>query len=109
MDIFVLTSIREGLPVSLIEAMAARRPVVASNIGSVRDLVGHGQNGLVVPARDAAAFAAAIGQLIDSPELRRKLGDAGRQTVEASFSLPAVIRAYENLYRSAVMKIHVRN
>ena len=109
MDIFVLTSIREGLPISLIEAMAARRPVVSSDIGSVRDLVQDSINGLVVAARDTAAFTAAVERLIQSPELCRTLADAGRRTVEASFSLPAVIRAYENLYRTAVMKTHVRH
>jgi glycosyltransferase involved in cell wall biosynthesis len=109
MDVFVLTSIREGLPISLIEAMAARRPVVASNIGSVRDLVQDGDNGLVVPARDTGAFSGAVERLIQSPELRQTLAEAGRRTVEASFSLPAVIKAYENLYRSSMKKTHVWN
>ena len=109
MDVFVLPSIREGLPISLIEAMAARTPVVASNIGSVNDLVRDGENGFVVPARDGAAFAHAIQRLLESTELRARFANAGRATVEASFSLRAAVRAYENLYRTAVMKTHVRN
>jgi glycosyltransferase involved in cell wall biosynthesis len=109
MDVFVLTSIREGLPISLIEAMAARRPVIASDIGSVNDLVRNGENGLVVQAGNAAGFAGAVERLIGSPELCERLGQAGRRTVEASYSLAAVIRTYEELYRSAAVKAHVRN
>ena len=108
-DIFALTSIREGLPISLIEAMAARCPVIASDIGSVRDLVKDGENGVVVAARNAAGFSDAVERLIGAPDLRRTLADAGRRTVEQSFSLAAVIRSYEDLYRSAVMKTYVRN
>jgi glycosyltransferase involved in cell wall biosynthesis len=109
MDIFVLTSVREGLPISLIEAMAARRPVVASNIGSIRDLVQEDRTGLLAPAQDTAAFAAAIERLMRAPDLRQRLVEAGRDSVEASFSLPAVIGAYETLYRNAAGKRHVRH
>ena len=107
MDIFVLTSIREGLPISLIEAMAARRPVVASNVGSVTDLVRDGCSGLVVTAGDTNAFIGAVESLVSSPELRQRMGNAGRETVEASYSLSAIVREYEELYRTAVSKRHV--
>ena len=109
MDIFVLSSIREGLPISLIEAMAARKPVVSSDIGSVKDLVKNGQNGILVPPGDATAFGVVLERLIESSELRERLGEAGRCTVEASFSLPAMIQTYESLYCSALRKTHVRN
>jgi L-malate glycosyltransferase len=109
MDIFVLSSIREGLPISLIEAMAARRPVVASDIGSIKDLVRDGQNGFLVPPGDTVAFGGVIRRLIASSELRERLGEAGRCIVEASFSLSAMIREYEDLYQSALRKTYVRN
>jgi glycosyltransferase involved in cell wall biosynthesis len=109
MDVFVLPSIREGLPISLIEAMAARRPVVASSIGSVNDLVTDGQNGFVAPPDRPAAFTDAIRKLLDAPDLRRRLADAGRQNVESSYSLASVVRAYEHLYRSSMKMSHVRN
>jgi glycosyltransferase involved in cell wall biosynthesis len=108
MDVFVLTSVREGLPVSLIEAMAARRPVVSSDVGSVRDLVRNGENGFIVPPRQPAAFVDCIERLVRYPELRTRLGEEGRRTAETTFSLPAVVRAYEDLYRSAADH-HVRN
>lgn len=109
MDVFVLSSIREGLPISLIEAMAARRPVVSSDIGSVKDLVQDGQNGILVSPRDAAAFGKVLQRLVETAELRERLGEAGRRTVEASFSLPVMIRTYEGLYQAALGKRDVRN
>jgi len=109
MDIFVLSSIREGLPISLIEAMAARKPVVASNIGSIKNLVQDGQNGFLVPSGDASAFGKVLHRLIETSELRERIGEAGRRTAEASFSLSETIRAYEELYRSASRKPHVWN
>ncbi len=109
MDVFLLTSIREGLPVSLIEAMAARRPVVASSIGSVRDLISDGKTGLLVAPGNVDGFRAAIERLIDDSSLRQNFVERARATIEASFSLPAVISAYETLYRSAKMNRHVRN
>jgi glycosyltransferase involved in cell wall biosynthesis len=109
MDAFILPSIREGLPISLIEAMAARRAVVASDVGGVSDLVRDGEHGFVVAARDTAGFVAALQRLKACPELRKRFGHAGRSTVEASFSLSAMLRAYEELYMSAVTKSHVWN
>ena len=109
MDVFVLPSIREGLPISLIEAMAARRPVVASSIGSVTGLVQDGDNGFVAQPRDTVAFTHAIKRLLDAPDLRLRLAEAGRRTVEDSYSLASVIRAYEDLYTSSMKNTHVRN
>jgi glycosyltransferase involved in cell wall biosynthesis len=109
MDVFVLPSIREGLPISLIEAMAARRPVVASSIGSVNDLVRDGDNGFVAQPRDAAAFTSAIKRLLAAPDLRARMAAAGRRTVEDSYSLSSVIRAYEDLYSSSMKSPHVRH
>lgn len=109
MDVFVLTSIREGLPIALIEAMAAGLPVIASDVGSIGDLVKDGQNGLLVPARDVAGFVGAMERLIACPSLRTQLGGAGRRTVEGSFSLSATTRAYEAMYESAAKRAHVRD
>jgi L-malate glycosyltransferase len=109
LDLFVLTSVREGLPISVIEAQAAGRPVVVSHIGSIRDLVRDGEQGLTVAPGDAEGFAAAMRRLIESPALRAEMGGAGRRQVERSFSLFSVVHAYENLYRTAAMKHHVRH
>lgn len=100
-DIFVLPSIREGLPVSLIEAMAASRPVVASDVGSVKDLITDDHCGFVVPPRDPAALDAALGRLAADASLRERLGAAGRRTAESRYSLAAIVKQYEALYSAA--------
>jgi N,N'-diacetylbacillosaminyl-diphospho-undecaprenol alpha-1,3-N-acetylgalactosaminyltransferase len=83
-DIVVLpTYYREGVPRILLEAMAMKRAVVASDSVGCREVVRHEVNGLLVPPRDAAALAEAIGRLADSPDLRAQYGDYSRRWVEA--------------------------
>lgn len=86
-DIFVLPSFAEGLPVVLMEALAARCAVVATRIAGIPELVRHGETGLLVPPGEAAALAEAVAQLLDDPALRARLAEAGRATVEAEFDL----------------------
>lgn len=85
-DAFCLPSFAEGVPVSLMEAMASRLPVVTTTIAGVPELVEHGVNGLLVPPGRADALADALEQLAGDPELRRRFGDAGRATVERRYS-----------------------
>ena len=77
-DVFVLASRSEGLPLSVVEAMAAGLPVVASDVGGLRELVRDGETGMLVPSRDPAALADALQPLLADRELRRRLGSAGR-------------------------------
>jgi len=99
-DIFVLPSHQEGFSNALLEAMAARLPVVATAVGGNRDAIVDNETGLLVPPRDPRALAAAILSLADNPDLRRSFGDAGRRRVEQHFSLPACVDRYERLYRA---------
>ena len=78
---------REGIPVVLMEAMAMRRPVVASRLSGIPELVEDGRSGLLVPPGDADAVAEALLRLARDARLRRELGLAGRRRVEAAFSL----------------------
>lgn len=98
LDLFVLPSLWEGLPVSVLEAMAAGRPVVATRVGGVPEAVEHGVTGLLVPPRDPRALAAAIIRLLEDAELRRSMGRAGRERVEQQFSIAATVRRTEALY-----------
>jgi glycosyltransferase involved in cell wall biosynthesis len=85
MDIYVLASHREGFPRSAMEATAMGVPVVATDIRGCRQVVDQGITGLLVPARDATALAAAIRSLAADPELRTRLGTAGRAKATREF------------------------
>jgi glycosyltransferase involved in cell wall biosynthesis len=97
-DIFALASASEGMPLSVLEAMAAGLPVVASAVGGVPEAVVDGETGFLVPAGDVAAFASALGRLVESPDLRRRMGAAGRARVERAFDLEECRRAHVDLY-----------
>lgn len=86
-DVFVLPSFFEGIPVSLMEAMASGVPVVASHLPGIAELVDEGRSGHLVPAGDSAGLAARLVELLTDPELRSCMGAAGRATVAAEFSL----------------------
>jgi glycosyltransferase involved in cell wall biosynthesis len=81
---------REGFGVACLEAMSHGRPVVATGVGGLRDLVVDGETGIVVPARDPAALRAALERLLGDAELRRRLGAAGRERARTRFSWDAV-------------------
>lgn len=92
---------REGLPKSLIEAAAAGRPIVTSDVTGCRDVVRDGDNGLLVPARDAEALAGALRRLIDDPAQRQRMGARGREIAEEAFGLNGVIDRTLRVYREA--------
>jgi glycosyltransferase involved in cell wall biosynthesis len=97
-DVFVLSSRSEGLPVSVLEAMAAELPVVASRVGGLAELVDDGATGILVPPGDEPALAQALERLVEDRELRQRFGAAGRARVESSFDLSAFRRAHLELY-----------
>ncbi|MBL9162701.1 MAG: glycosyltransferase [Planctomycetaceae bacterium] len=96
-DVVALTSHNEASPVSILEALACGVPVVASDVGSVRETVVDGETGRLFPAGDQAAFVDATVALLQSPAERRRLGAEGRRRVVARWSLDAMVRGYEQL------------
>ena len=99
-DVAVLPSIkREGLPRSIIEAMAYKTPPIVTDIGGSPELVVDGISGLVVPARDTSAIAGAIRRLYDDPELRNRVGAAARERIRTHFRIEDTIERTEALYR----------
>lgn len=98
-DVFVLPSFAEGVPVSLMEAMAMSRPVVATNVGGVTELVLNGVNGIVVAPGDAIALEAAISELADDADRRARLGRMGSATVRADFDSLTEARRLVTLFR----------
>jgi glycosyltransferase involved in cell wall biosynthesis len=98
MDAFALSSLREGLPNVLLEAMALETPVVATCIAGVPRLVRDGENGLLVEPGAAEPLAAALARLLADPALRGRLGRAGLRTVEADYSFAARMNKVRALY-----------
>jgi glycosyltransferase involved in cell wall biosynthesis len=100
-EVFVLPSLNEGMGRVLVEAMAAGRPIVASRVGGIPDLVHHGENGLLVPPRDDEALAESISLLLSNPALAARMGARGRTRCHA-FGLPAMVAALDALYREVL-------
>lgn len=108
-DVFALPSRFEGFPLAMLEALLARAAVVATDVGSVAEAVHDGETGLLVPAEDPAALAAATRRLLGDDDLRRRLGEEGRRLVLDRFTADHMTRAFESLYedllRSAARRI----
>ncbi len=101
-DLFAMPSLWEGLSLAMLEAMAAGLPVVATDVGGARDVLGDNQRGLLVPPHDAAALESAIGKLIDAPNIAARLAAAGREQVNANYSVAALAHQLAGLYRAAI-------
>ncbi len=101
-SIVCLPSYREGLPKVLLEAMACGKPCITTEAPGCRDAVRDGDNGLLVPVKDANALATAIARLLDDPELRRHMGERGRQRAVEEFSQERVIEATLSVYREVL-------
>ena len=97
-DAFVLPSLEEGMSLSLLEAMAAGLPVVATDIPGNRQLITPGQHGLLVPAENPVALADSLNQLLSNPSLSASLGTSARQLITASYSLPHSIQSHLDLF-----------
>ena len=100
LDLVVLSSLNEGTPVSVIEAMAAALPVVATSVGGVPDLVADGKTGLLVPPKDARTLSAAMETLLNDADRRREMGHLGREAVYPMYSDTALIDRMDRLYSS---------
>ena len=106
-DVFALASRSEGMPVSVLEAMAAGLPVVATAVGGIPELVVDGETGLLVPASDEGALAEALRRVLGDADLRRRLGATGRRRVEEEFDLPRFRQAHVELYERELARTGV--
>ncbi len=87
------------MPVTLLEAMAAARPVVITSVGAIPTVVEDGVSGLLIPPRDLDALVSALRKLADDPALRARMGEAGNRRVDPAYSVASALQAYEELYR----------
>ncbi|MBI2902066.1 MAG: GT4 family glycosyltransferase PelF [Candidatus Methylomirabilis oxyfera] len=102
LNLVALSSLNEGTPVSLIEAMAAGLPVVATRVGGVSDLVEHGKTGLLVPPKNPAALSEAMNALLGDPDRGRQMGRLAREAVYPKYSDAALIDRMDRLYSSMI-------
>jgi len=104
MDVFVLPSLFEGLPVALLEAMALGRACVATNVPGTREVITHSVDGCLVPANDVNTLAATIADLLSNASQRAQLGQAAADTVRRGYAIEPVAAAYEEIYEELMNK-----
>ncbi len=97
-DIFVLPSLWEGLPLVLLEAMASQKPIVATNVNGVVEIIGSEKEGILVPPQNSVALSSAIIHLLEDKELSKKLAEAGYKKVLNEFNLNKMIEKTESVY-----------
>lgn len=98
MDVVVMPSLQESFGRVAVEAMAMKVPVIASRVGGLSETINDGKTGILVPPGDAESLSKAIRFLLENPEIRRKMGEAGRRCVEQRFSIENNVRKTEELY-----------
>jgi glycosyltransferase involved in cell wall biosynthesis len=106
-DLFVMSSVTEGLGTSLLDAMAASRPIVATTAGGIPEIVEDGVNGLLVPPRDHHALAAAIVRALEDAELRRRMAAAGFARVNERFTVDQMVGGTAAVYARVARRGHV--
>jgi glycosyltransferase involved in cell wall biosynthesis len=97
-DVFAMPSLSEGLPLALLEAMFAGKAIVASEVGGIPEVISAGREGLLVPAGDASAIAAAVRELLSNAGRREQLGRAARARAETAFGVGSMTERYEDMY-----------
>lgn len=103
-DVFVLSSVKEGFPFALLEAMAAARPIVATTVGGIPEVIKDGESGLLVPPRDPEALAQAIVTLLSDGDKAQRMGLAARERVLTHFTLERMLSETEQLYQQLLVK-----
>lgn len=102
MDIFIFPTEAESFGMAAVEAMAANKPVIASDIGALREIIKDGENGILIPQKDSDALRSAIVRLMDDRVVMKRLGEEGRRTVLERFSLRDRIREIEEVYEKVL-------
>lgn len=103
LDVFVMSSLWEAMPIALLEAMAARRPIVVTDVGDNRAIVDDGACGLLIPPRDPGAIADAIASLINRPDFARGLAERGYRRFQEQFTTAAMAASYARTYERALV------
>jgi O-antigen biosynthesis protein len=106
MDLFLLTSIFEGLPLSILEAMAAGLPVIATRVSGTPEAVLHNVTGLLIPPGNSLAVSEAVVELLGRPQLRRRMGEQGQALVRQQFNKAFMVKQVEDIYDNLIAANH---
>lgn len=101
-DVFVLSSITEGMPVSILEAMIAAKPIIVSRVGGIPEMIEEKVTGLMVPPNDVEALSAAMVEVMQNDKLRQDIAKAAREKVKIKFSLNSMLAGYAELYKKQI-------
>lgn len=105
LDIFVNTSLHEGIPLSILEAMACQKPIVAPKVGGIPEIVEQGRNGFLIEGRETKAFVQPLLMLIQDRSLRERMGESGAKRIQAGFSSSMMAEEYQKIYRQLIQKV----
>ena len=105
MDIYVLPSSNEGFAASMLEAMAAGKAVIVTDVGGAQDVVTDGRTGILIPPGSASAIGFAVNDLLEQPKKRVALAQAGRRRVLKEFGVQRMVDGYQNLYQSMTLEV----
>ena len=103
MDVFVLTSLWEGLPIAVLEAMVSRVPVVATHTGGISEIITEGETGFLVPCHDVSSMLKKITALLRDASLKERLREGASQCVDEKFDTETMVKAHEALYQKQVL------
>jgi glycosyltransferase involved in cell wall biosynthesis len=103
-DVFVLPSLNEGLPMTILEAMAASKPIIATRVGAVPSVIIDGETGWLVEPRDEVGLTQAMGKLLSERDLRQRLAQRARAHVEQNYTAAAMAQRYRDLYQSVLKR-----
>ena len=106
-DCYMLSSVIEGMPNALLEAMALGRPVVTTSAGGSAEVVVHGESGIVVPTRDADALAQGVLRILRDPALAKRLGTEAERRVRREYDQATMLRSIDRLYRDELARVGV--
>jgi glycosyltransferase involved in cell wall biosynthesis len=105
MDVYVQASVNEGLCLSILEAMAAGKPVIATDVGGTREVLTHQETGILIPPGSSSVIGAAIVDLLDHPEKRAALAVAARDRVVQEFGVQRMVEGYQRVYEALVSQV----
>lgn len=109
MDVFVLPSLWEGFPLTILEAQALGKSVVATSVSGSKEIIRDGENGFLVSPKDSQSLAHCINILLKNPKMREEFGKKGKEFVSKNFSLDRMVKDTEELYEDLIINKHLAN